>query len=141
MARSTASSSSSRKTASPDFQRTATLLHRLTALAIAFIGFPLFTLWLLAVSTSPENYALFWHYIIHSPDKNSFAFSVNIISRIIGVMLTWCFFYHVMSVIRLNTLKRLQRPSLYKNYFFYSATNMAALILTLLVWGIIFLGA
>ncbi|AEI37550.1 succinate dehydrogenase, cytochrome b556 subunit [Zymomonas mobilis] len=130
---------SSSKTASPDFQKSATLLHRITALAIAFIAFPVFTLWLFSVASSPENYAFFLHYMVHAADKNSFAFSVNILSRIIGVGLTWCFFYHVMASIRFNALKGSRNPSLRESHGFYSAMSMIALLITFLVWALILL--
>lgn len=115
------------------------ILHRACGNALAFAGGILFTWWLIAAATSGPAYDLFYHLVVAGEPNDGVAAVTNILARIVGIGLTWSFFQHLFSGLRHFVLDTGAGYELKANRRGAILTMVGSVLLTVLLWGAIFL--
>lgn len=103
------------------------ILHRATGDGMAIVGGIGLVWWLFAAASGPEAYATFMA-VASSP-----------IGYVVLVGLTWAFFEHLFSGLRHLVLDTGAGYELKSNRFWSSLVPVAAVVVTLLIWGFVLL--
>lgn len=108
------------------------ILHRATGVGLATVGAGLFTWWLAAAASGPENYQAFLD-CIGGP-------VMRWIMLVVGVGLTWAAFQHVYSGLRHFVLDTGAGYELRTNKFWSTMTVVGSVLTTGLVWAYLIWG-
>jgi succinate dehydrogenase / fumarate reductase cytochrome b subunit len=103
------------------------ITHRITGNAMAFGAVVLFLWWLIAAATGPAAYATFYHV------------ATGWFGVVVSIGLTWVLFQHMASGIRHLVMDTGAGYDLATSKMTATATYIASLVMTLVVWGAIFL--
>ena len=103
------------------------ITHRATGNAMAFGAVVLFLWWLIAAATGPAAYATFY------------GVATGWFGVVVGIGLTWTLFQHMASGVRHLVMDTGGGYDLETSRMTATATYIASLLLTLVVWGAIFL--
>ena len=104
------------------------ILHRATGVALATVGTALFVWWLAALASGKEAYASFLAWAAWPP------------ALIIPIGLTFAFFLHMANGIRHFVMDTGSGYELHANRTGALAVIAAAVVLTAILWTIIFVG-
>ncbi len=102
------------------------ITHRATGNAMAFGAVVLFLWWLIAAATGPAAYATFY------------AVATGWVGVVVGIGLTWVLFQHMASGVRHLIMDTGAGLEIHASKALATGTYVASLVLTVLVWGIIF---
>ena len=105
------------------------ILHRATGTANAIGGGVIFIWWLVAAASGPAAYETFYRV------------ATSWFGYLVGIGLTWTFFQHMFSGMRHFVLDTGAGYDLKTNRTFATATIIASLAVTLLLWAAIYLGS
>jgi succinate dehydrogenase / fumarate reductase cytochrome b subunit len=103
------------------------ILHRATGTANAIGGGVIFVWWLVAAASGPEAYASFYRV------------ATSWIGYVVGIGLTWTFFQHMFNGLRHFVMDVGAGFDLKTNKTSALATIGASALVTLLLWGAIYL--
>ena len=105
------------------------ILHRATGTANAIGGGVIFIWWLVAAASGPAAYETFYKV------------ATSWFGYLVAIGLTWTFFQHMFSGVRHFVLDTGAGYELKTNRTFATATIIASLAVTLLLWAAIYLGS
>ncbi len=103
------------------------ITHRITGNTMAFGAVVLFLWWLIAAATGPAAYATFY------------AVATGWAGIVVGIGLTWVLFQHMASGVRHLVMDTGAALEINASKTFATATYIASLAVTLVVWGTVFL--
>lgn len=103
------------------------ITHRITGNAMAFGAVVLFLSWLIAAATGPQAYATFY------------GVATSWVGVVVGIGLTWTLFQHMASGVRHLVMDTGSALEIHASKMFATSTYVASLVLTLVVWGAVFL--
>jgi succinate dehydrogenase / fumarate reductase cytochrome b subunit len=117
------------------------ILHRTTGFILATAGVLTVVWWLWAISGGPEAYATFYKWVVFAGGDGTATLLSNIFFRILGVVVSWAFFQHFFSGLRHLLLDTGAGYELNTNKFWSLAVIIGALVATVILWLLVFLGA
>lgn len=117
------------------------IIHRATGVGMALAGASLFVWWLTAAAGGAESYAVFTRYVIDPTGAGVLASITVIMARVVAIGLSWAFFQHMFSGIRHLVLDTGAGYELRTNRRGAMATMVGSALVTVLVWGWVFLGS
>ena len=103
------------------------ITHRITGNAMALGAVVLFLWWLIAAATGPAAYATFY------------GVATGWFGVVVGIGLTWVLFQHMASGVRHLVMDTGSALEIHDSKVFATATYVASLLLTLVVWAAVFL--
>jgi succinate dehydrogenase / fumarate reductase cytochrome b subunit len=115
------------------------ILHRATGTAMATGGMLLLLWWLVSIASGPASYEHFYTWVVvgsaAGAEPSTANLVVYVLSRLVGVGLTWTFFQHLGSGLRHFVLDTGAGYELKTNKFWAIMTIVVSIAATVAIWA------